>query len=237
MDNSIETNQSRFIARKKKELQDAEAAADLEKARSLRAKASEAAAAKEKGDKEVVAISKAGEKQAELARTMNSERVRTLSENHSQNYQKLADSTAAEIKRLDTEALKAIEGHKAANMERIRSITEQEDPFYRIKSLSPTLSENDKEYVVKVAVPEHEAKNLFISGEGQALKLSLGRRFQDQTRNEEESRVTKTSSYQTVVETLVIPGPYDAKKIHREYADGFVTIKMPKPAPAGLGDI
>ncbi len=232
VDQVTSESQIRLLAQKRKALEDEQNALETDKAMAERNRIKEASAAKEKTDKELVAISKAGETQAEMVKKLNSERVRTLNENTQKNYLALADATASDIKRLEAESIKAIADHRAGTMERIKSVTDQtQDPFYHIKSLNPSLNESENAYNIKVALPPHEAKNLFISGEGQAIKLSLARRFQEQVKDAEQARQTKTNSFQTVIESLTLPGPFDAKGIKREYADGIVSIHIPK---AGL---
>jgi HSP20 family molecular chaperone IbpA len=222
-------SQARFLAQKRKELEDEKNALETETARARRDRLQAASAQNEKTEKDLVSISREGEKQADLLRKLNSERVRTLNENTQQNYEKLSGDTASEIRRLEAESFKAIADAKESNMEKLRFVTERsEDPFYRIKSLNPVMSEADDAFKVKVALPEFEAKNLFVSGEGQAIKLSLARRFQDHHTDGENAVTTRTSSFQTVAESLAMPAPINAKGIKKEYADGVVTITVPK---------
>lgn len=226
---SVNESQARFLAQKRKELENEQNSIETETARARRDGIKQATAEREKIDKELVAISKAGEKQAESLRSLNSERIRGLDTNHQQSFLKLSETTAADIKRIEADSLKAINDHKASSMEKIQSLTSRsEDPFYRIKSLGPVMSEAANEFQVKVALPEHEAQNLFVSAEGQQLKLSLARRYQDKSDNAESGVSTKTSSYQTVMESLNLPAPITAKGIKRSYADGIVTITVPK---------
>ena len=237
VDNVNET-QARSLAQKRKAVEDEGNALEVERGRMNRERMREATRIKEKTDKELVEISKAGENQAEMVKKLNSDRIQSLNDNTQKNFLALSESTAGEIRHLDADALKTIENHRMGTMEKVLNVTSQtEDPFYRIKSLNPTLSEGDREYTVKVALAEHEAKNLFITGEGQSLKLSLARRFQEQVKNGEQALTTKTSSYQTVVESLSLPGAINAKGIKRDYADGIVTITVPKAGllPEGIG--
>jgi HSP20 family molecular chaperone IbpA len=222
-------SQARALAQKKRELEDQKNAMEVDKARAARERAREAAKTKEAIDKELVEISRAGERQAELLKKLNSERVRSLNENSQKTYESLADATAGQIRLLDDQAAKAIESHRLSNMEKVRFMTDQaEDPFYRLKSLNPTLSEAEREFNIRLNLPEHEAHNLFVASEGRSVKLSLARRFQDQAQSDQRAGTTKTSSFQTIVETLELPAPVDAKGISREFADGVVTIRMPK---------
>lgn len=219
----------RQVAKKK---QDAEIEAQrlqMELARQARENKKTIEAEREKGEKEVVEISSAASQQMESMKKLNSDRVRALSDNSQQHYEKLAATTASEIQRTDKLAFDAIQDRKAAGMEKIRTVTDRtEDPFYRLKSLSPIMSEAEKAYTVKVSLPEHEAQNLFVTGEGQYVKLSLARRFQDDVKDLETSRTTKTSSFQSVSEQIPIPGAFDGKKISRDYKDGVMTITIPK---------
>ena len=180
---------------------------------------------REKTDREIVQISSAANNQLDSAKKMNSERVHALSENQQKSYVALAEKTAADLKRLDKQAVDVIENHKAGTLEKIKAVTDRgEDPFYRLKSLDPVLGGNEAAYTIQVHLPEREAQNLFISGEGQYVKLSLARRFQDHANAPEGGRVTRTNNYQSVVEQVAIPGAYDAKKISRSYENGVVTI-------------
>jgi HSP20 family molecular chaperone IbpA len=229
---NVSENQARVLAQKRKAVEDEESSLETDRARASRNRVREGNRIKEQNDKELVAISKAGENQAEMVKKLNSDRVQSLTENHQKNFLDLSESTAKEISRLNTEALKAIDDHRAGTMEKVTSVTSaSEDPFYRIKSLNPSLTEGEREFTVKVALAPHEASNLFVTGENQGVKLSLARRFQEQVKNGEQALTTKTSSYQTVVETLNLPDAINAKGIRREYADGIVTITVPK---AGL---
>lgn len=220
------------LAKKRQELEDMQNSLEVEKARLARQKGRDLEAAKEQSDKELVEISKMGAAQVEQSRKMNSERIRQMNENQQKDYEKLAATTAEEVKRLKADSLKAIEDHRASTTERVRYVTDQtEDPFYRLKTLNPVLTETDTEFRVKLSLPEHEARNVFVAGEGQSLKISLARQFQEKARNEVGDRSTKTASYQSIVETLALPGAVDAKGIKRDYADGVLTLIVPR---AGL---
>lgn len=221
--------QARVLAQKKQELEREENSLEIARAQAERERKKINAAEKEKNDKEMVAISKLGQQQAETVKKMNSDRVRQLNDLSQKHYEKLSLETADRIKALEGEAIKAVEDRKAGTMERIRNVTERaEDPFYRLRSFNPVMSESDKDFKIKISLPEHEAQNLFVTGEGHAVKLSLARRFQDKVQDKETGRSTKTSSYQTVVEHLQMTAPFDPKGIKKEYADGIVTVTVPK---------
>jgi HSP20 family molecular chaperone IbpA len=230
----MEVDKSAAAVQQKKHEQELESQRlQMDLARATRDREKLLAAEREKGEKQLVEISQQANNQLESTKKLNSERVHALSDNTQKNYEALALKTAEEIKHVDAEAFKAIQDRKAGTMEKIRNVTTQsEDPFYRMKSLNPVLAESESAYTIKVNLPEHEAKNLFVSGEGPYIKISLARRFQDDVKSQEEGakRATHTNSYQSVVEQIAMPGAYDAKKIERTYQDGVVSIKVPKVA-------
>ena len=217
------------IAEKRQQQEVEEQRQQLELGRAQKDRERALEAAREKGDHQLVEISKAANNQLDSAKKINSERVLALTENQQKSYETLAAKTAEDIKRLDGDAFKAVEAHKAGSMEKIKNVTDRgEDPFYRLKSLDPVLATGDAAYTIQLKLPEHEAQNLFISGEGPYVKLSLARRFQDSAKAAEGGRLTRTNSYQSVVEQVAMPGAYDAKKIERTYKDGVMTITIPK---------
>lgn len=229
---SVDSVAARNLAQKRKEIEDLQNALTVEKGQIERQRAKEVAAEHERTDKELVQISEAAAKQVEQTRKLHSTRVRSLNENTQRDYENLAMKTAEQLKAMDLDAKNSIEAHRLGTMERLRFVTDQsEDPFYRLKSLNPVMSEGENEIKVKISLPEHEAQNLFVSGEGQHLKISLARKFQEQAKQEEGNRTTRTSSFQSIVESLAMPAPFDAKGIRKEYADGMVTITVPKIGP------
>ncbi len=229
MEKSGSDVQARNIAQKKQESEIEEQRLQAELSRAGRERRKTLEVEREKSAQQLVEISQAANNQLDAAKKTNTDRVHSLNANTQKNFEALAVSTAEDIKRLDNQALKTIQDRKTSNMEKIRNVTDQnEDPFYRLKSLNPVLSEGEKDYTITVKLPEHEAKNLFISGEGPYVKISLARRFEDDLKNQEEKRTTHTNSYQSVVESVAMPGAYDAKKMERSYQDGVATIKIPK---------
>jgi HSP20 family molecular chaperone IbpA len=231
---SESTSAARLLAEKKRAIEQEEAALQTDQSRAQRDRLKMLQAEREKTEKDVVEISKQGSTQMENTKKLNTDRIHALNDNQQKNFEALAANTAEQIKGLEANSLKTINDHRQSTMEKLNFVTKQtEDPFYRLKSLNPALSEAATEYQIKVALPEHEAKNLFIAAEGQQVKLSLARRFQENTKAEGEpnDRTTRTNSFQSIVEQLNIPGAFESKGIRREYADGIVTVFVPK---AGL---
>ncbi len=221
--------QARNLAKKKRDAEIEEQRIQLELGRAAKERAKLVEAEREKGDKELVEISAAANAQMEGIKKMNTDRVKLLGDNTNKHYEDLAARTSEEIRLADQKAMDTIEAKKLSSMDKIKQVTDRsQDPFYQLKTLNPAFSESEKEFTVKVALPPHEAKNLFVSGEGQYLKLSLARRFQENSVNPESKKETKTNSYQSIVEQIPLPAAYESRKISRDYKDGVVTITVPK---------
>lgn len=234
---STTETQARLLAQKKRALEDEGNALEVERSRVQREGTKQITAQQEKNSREIVEISKAGEKQAEAVKKLNLDRVKDLNRNSLEHFEKLSATAADEIRRLDANAMKAIDDHRTGSMEKVLSAAGMaEDPFYRIKTLAPVMSDTAESYDIRLTLPEHEARNVMISAEGQAVKLSLARRFQDSYRDPAGAGATKTSSFQTVVDQVNLPGPFNSRGIAKDYRDGVLTITVPKPPKPLVGN-
>jgi HSP20 family molecular chaperone IbpA len=192
----------------------------------------EGARIEEKNERALVEISKAGEQQLNAAKKLNTERLHAIDDNSKKAYEQLAVTTAEELKRAEGRAAGVLDAHRISSTERLKYLVDRsEDSFYRIKTLSPLLREEEGAYTVQVSLPPHEAENLLVSSAGHSVNLALSRRFQDKVDNAEGA--TRTNSFQSIVEQIAMPGPYEAGKISRKYEDGVLTIRVPKAVTPG----
>lgn len=96
------------------------------------------------------------------------------------------------------------------------------------------LSETGKEYVVRLEAPGMARDDLDVRLEGNLLTLAGKREFHREEKGEdflweerEEGRFTRT---------LRLPGPVQ-DKVDAVYADGVLTVKLPKAEPAAKGRV
>jgi HSP20 family molecular chaperone IbpA len=221
--------QTRLLAQKRRELEAEKSGLERDKAIAGVERKLALDAAHDKTEHDLVEISREADNQIAATKKLQTDRLRSLNENSQKHYEEIADRTADQIKRISDGSLKLINQRSNESMERIRFVTERaNDPFYHVQSLNPELSENEKEFLIKVKLPEHEAKNLLITGDGPYVKITLSRRFQETAKSETPGRSTQTNSFQSVVEAVPMPSAYDARGIARDYADGTVTVRIPK---------
>lgn len=97
------------------------------------------------------------------------------------------------------------------------------------------LSETDAEYLVRLEVPGAYRENLDVAVEGDLLTLSGKREFRKEGKGEhylweelEEGQFTRL---------LRLPGQVVADKVEANYADGILTVHLPKLAPSAKSRI
>jgi HSP20 family protein len=88
------------------------------------------------------------------------------------------------------------------------------------------LQDKDDAYVVKVFVPDREAKNININVDGQTLKVEAK---EEETRKvDEDDRVLRSMTHSAYSQVLTLPGPVQADKMDVQQKEGVLTITLPK---------
>ena len=113
-------SQSLYLTQKRRELEEQGNALEIEQAKLARDRGKMLGAERERTDKELVEISKQGERQVELTRKLNADRVHALNDNNNKSYEALAKRTAEDIARMDIEAKRMIEDKRGAGMEKVK---------------------------------------------------------------------------------------------------------------------
>lgn len=177
---------------------------------------------------QMVQISKEGEDRAEMLRNLQKARVMDMNANTQKQMEDLSKITADRIKALDDNARGQILKVQLGNMEKISSASEKStDPFYRLKTFDATVAEDETGYTVKVKLPPHEAKNLFVTSEGKNVKLSLSRRYGEEVESE-PNRKTTTKTHQSIQEVFTLTQKPDLKNMARTYDGTTVTMRLGK---------
>ncbi len=100
------------------------------------------------------------------------------------------------------------------------------DPFYHITTIEPLLSEDEKNYFVKLQVPEHEMDGVRLSAKGRKISLNFTRRFEDTIEDQTGKKVSKRSELITRdIPTMAILNPRD---ITQSYQNGELIFKISK---------
>jgi HSP20 family molecular chaperone IbpA len=228
MIDSVVNNSAQQVDQRRKELEATENQLIVQKGQVEREKRKEIEAAHEKGNETLVNISKEGERLAESLRNQNRAQVTEISKQQEQNFLNLANDTADRMRLLDKGAKDQLLQFNISAMDKVKdAATMAEDPFYRLKSFDATVENEETAYRVNIKLPPHEAKNLFLTSEGNKVKLSLARSFENKAQISPDHS-NRTYSYQTILESFTLPSNVDAKQMTREYKDGVLNIRLPK---------
>jgi HSP20 family protein len=88
------------------------------------------------------------------------------------------------------------------------------------------LTENDKEYVVRVEVPGIPRENLDVHLEGGILTLTGHR--EKNIREEKENVLWEEREAGKFLRTLRLPKAVEANKVEAVYNEGILTVRLPK---------
>jgi HSP20 family protein len=99
---------------------------------------------------------------------------------------------------------------------------------YRDFDWSPSvdISETDKEYLIRAALPAVKKEDVKVTYEGGMLTLSGERRKEEEQRGEKSHRVE--SFYGNFSRCFELPDTIDAEAISAEAKEGVLTVHVPK---------
>lgn len=84
----------------------------------------------------------------------------------------------------------------------------------------------DKDIVVKVDLPEMKREDIKVSCENSVLTVEGEREMSKEAVNEQYHRVER--GYGSFRRTFTLPATIDAGKVTAAYADGVLTVKLPR---------
>lgn len=142
-----------------------------------------------------------------------------------ENMVKDHDSILNDIKNhLDKDMKKMIAS--SSTQKRIMA-SKSDDPFYRVDLLNPTMIESEKEYLVKISIPEYEKENIHLSVQGREARITLTRRFSE-TEEAEDGSVNKSTKNELFSKSISSKDLLDPKSITQKFEDGILTFKIKK---------
>lgn len=168
---------------------------------------------------------------AALRRKFEGDRARQaklLKENHDRQLSAQEKAIQSELDAQAARGQKQInEAAMASSVKASEHASRSSDPFYRLHDLDAEVEDNGSEFVMKIKVPEHEQDRIRVTGQAGMLNLTGTRRAEVRAVTEEGRKVA-TSAYQSFSETIPVKGKPDLAKLTRAYADGRLTVRIPK---------
>jgi len=101
------------------------------------------------------------------------------------------------------------------------------DQFYNITELNPTLTENEKEYIVSIQIPEHEKDDVELYPSERQIRLTVTRRYDDNFTAEDGS-LNRTKRSEVISKTFPTSSLMNSKKVSKMYEDQTLHFKIAK---------
>jgi len=94
------------------------------------------------------------------------------------------------------------------------------------------VSENDSAYTVKADIPGVKKEDINVRVEGNVVSIDAETRSEKETRDNGDKVLRSERSYGAISRSFSLAQDIDATKVQAKYADGVLTLELPKAAPA-----
>ena len=88
------------------------------------------------------------------------------------------------------------------------------------------ITEDDKEYLIKLELPEVKRRDVKVTVENGVLTISGERKFEKEEKNKKYHRVERAYG------SFMLPDDADAEKAKAEFKDGMLTVRVSKSEKA-----
>lgn len=92
------------------------------------------------------------------------------------------------------------------------------------------ITEDEKEYLVKVELPEVKKEEVKVTVEEGVLRISGERKLEKEEKNKKMHRVER--SYGSFLRAFTLPEGADGEKVTAEFKDGMLKVHLPKTEQA-----
>jgi len=92
------------------------------------------------------------------------------------------------------------------------------------------ITEDDKEFLVKVELPEMKKEDVKVTVENGTLRISGERKAEKEEKTKKYHRIER--SYGAFERIFGLPDGADGTKVSADYKDGMLTVHLPKTAEA-----
>lgn len=92
------------------------------------------------------------------------------------------------------------------------------------------ITEDEKEFLVKVELPEMKKEDVKVTVENGTLRISGERKAEKEEKTKKYHRVER--SYGSFLRAFALPETADGTKVTAEYSDGVLRVHLPKSADA-----
>ena len=94
------------------------------------------------------------------------------------------------------------------------------------------VTENDQAYKVKADIPGVKKEDINVRIDGNVVQIDAQTRSEKETRGEGDKVLRSERYYGTISRTFSLGQDVDAGAVQAKYADGVLSLELPKKAPA-----
>lgn len=94
------------------------------------------------------------------------------------------------------------------------------------------VTENEKGYAVKADIPGVKKEDISVRVEGNVVQIDAETKSEKETRGNGDKVLRSERYYGTISRTFSLGQDIDAGKVQARYADGVLSLDLPKAAPA-----
>ena len=99
------------------------------------------------------------------------------------------------------------------------------------------VTENDKTFTVKADIPGVKKEDIKVSVDGHVVSINAETRSEKETKGSGDKVLRSERYYGSVSRTFSLGQDVDDSKVEAKYADGVLTLDLPKKAPAPASKI
>ncbi|SCK58097.1 HSP20 family protein [Variovorax sp. HW608] len=99
------------------------------------------------------------------------------------------------------------------------------------------VTENEKAFNVKADIPGVKKEDISIKVEGHIVSIDAETKSEKETRGEGDKVLRSERYYGSISRTFSLGQDVDDTKVQAKYADGVLTLELPKKAPATASKI
>jgi HSP20 family molecular chaperone IbpA len=168
-------------------------------------------------EKDFIALNKKHEEEMKQSQKAFEEKYKNMVENH-QDVLNLVQS------RLENELNSTISSHARFRATKEDKIT---DPFYQVSKVDAQVEDLEKEYIVRIPIPEYERENVHLTAKERELNIAISRRFGEDVKaaTGDIYRSKKSENFSRIIPVKEI---VDSSKITQAYENGILSFKIAK---------
>lgn len=215
----------------KSKLEREEATVIEEKEKIRRQSIRDVAEVNDRARKNVDLANRKGDEEVRTIKELNLMNIDSINQQHQKKMREIAEKTAKEVAETEKRSLQDLHAFQASRLDRLREMSSKaEDAFYRPKTFSTEINEEQDFYNIKVKLPAYEARDVSISGYQNQLRLSFNRAYEADTVIN-PAQTNRTRTHESITDTYYLPTNINFKNVSRNYAEGVLTIRVGKANP------